>query len=172
METIYIVVDDEGDSRAVFRDRKNAELYVSCNKDCLIIESHFNDDDICTPFNYVFILCEMYLYNTKNNVSMDIHFDFEKGCTKDEEKVRKKLSDILIYNEKYIEIILNRRLPEVYDERDIRGDYKILLEDLKEEITSLFLKQNISDESDYTEKKKAEQNILKAIEDKLYVEVE
>lgn len=114
----------------------------------------------------------MYLYNTKNNVSMDIHFDFEKGCTKDEEKVRKKLSDILIYNEKYIEIILNRRLPEVYDERDIRGDYKILLEDLKEEITSLFLKQNISDESDYTEKKKAGQNILKAIEDKLYVEVE
>ena len=173
MKTFYTVINNNGRIQAMFKDEKNAKKYKDCHflDNYQIIESNFDDNDICEPFNYVFIVCMIYLNDTNGNKYMNIHFDFGRECLKANEEYKKDFTDITICNKNILEIILNRKLPETCDKLKIKREYTELLQELNEEIVSLFLEQNISDESDYTEKKKAGQNILKAIEDKLYVKV-
>lgn len=175
MKTFYTVINNNGRIQAMFKDEKNAKKYKDCHflDNYQIVESNFDDNDICEPFNYVFIVCMIYLNGINSSKHISIHFDFCRECLKTKEEYKKDFTDITICNKNNLQIILNRKLPETCDKLKIKREYTELLQELKEEILSLLLEQNITNGiSDYQSNKAAKQNILKAIENKLYIKVE
>ena len=76
--------------------------------------------------------------------------------------------NVSVYGD-WLTIVLNRKLPEVYDEDEIREKYTKVLYDLRAEIKYMLSEQ---DTSSFDKRGIAANNILKAIESKFGIEKE
>lgn len=76
--------------------------------------------------------------------------------------------NVSVYGD-WLTIVLNRKLPEVYGEDEIREKYTKILHDLHAEVKYMLSEQ---DTSSYEKQEIAEDNTLKAIESKFGIEKE
>lgn len=168
MNEVYIVTaGDYSDYHieAVFKDREKAEAYCKCHKDCEIEDFGFSDDNIYTIFNYVRIQYNIYLNRDLDN---NLYIQFGRLSKEDDGWYNKNDVSVLIYGD-WLSIVVFRKLPEIYDENEIREKYIIVLHDLHAEVKYMLSEQ---DTSSYEKQKIAEDNILKAIESKFGIEKE
>lgn len=166
MNKVYIVSSDSYLDHyigAVFKDREKAEAYCECHRCCEVLEFDFSDDNIYTIFNYAEIYYSIYFNENLDN-KLDIRFG--RLTKEDDDCYGKNYTSVSITDDR-LTIILTRQLPEVYDEDKIREKYAKTLNDLQAEVKYMLSKQ---DTSSYEKKRIAEDNILKAIESKLWIE--
>lgn len=168
MNKVYIVSSDSYSDHyigAVFKDRAKAEAYCKCHKCCEVLDFDFSDDNIYTIFNYADIYYSIYF-----NEDLDNKLDIQFGrLTKEDDDYYNKNSTSVSINDNRLTIILTRQLPEVYDEDKIREKYTKILHDLHAEVEYMLSEQ---DTSSCEKTRIAEDNILKAIESKLWIEEE
>lgn len=168
MNEVYIVTaGDYSDYHieAVFKDKAKAEAYCKCHKDCEIKDFGFSDDNIYTIFNYVRIQYNIYLNRDSDN---NPYVQFGRLSKEDDGWYNKNDVNVSVYHD-WLTIILNRKLPEVYDKDEIREKYTKVLYDLRAEIKCMLSEQ---DTSSFDKRGIAANNILKAIEGKFGIEKE
>lgn len=169
MDKIYIVTSGSYSDyhiEAVFKDKAKAEAYCKCHEDCEIEVFNFSDDNIYTIFNYVRIQYNIYL-DEKSDDKLYVHFG--RLSKEDNGWYHKNDVSVSVYDGDRLTIILNRKLPEVYDEDEIKEKYTKVLYDLRAEIKYMLYEQ---DTRSFDERKIAANNILKTIESKFGIEKE
>lgn len=162
MNEIYIVTaGDYSDYHieAIFKDKEKAEAYCKCHKDCGIEDFDFSDDNIYTVFNYVKIQYNIYLNRDLDN---NLYIQFGRLTKEDDDYLDRNEEYVNVYSD-WLSIVIIRKLPEVYDEDEIREKYTKALHDLHAEVKYMLSEQ---DTSSYEKEKIAENNILEAIKDK------
>lgn len=168
MNEVYIVTAGEYSDyhiEAVFKDKAKAEAYCKCHKDCEIEDFDFSDDNIYTVFNYVRIQYSIYLNRDLDN---NLYIQFGRLTKEDDGYLDQNEEYVNVYGD-WLSIVIIRKLPEVYDEDEIREKYTKVLHDLHAEVKYMLSEQ---DTSSYEKEKIAEDNILKAIESKFGIEKE
>ena len=168
MDKVYIVTSgaySDYHIDAVFINEEKAKAYCECHTDRQIEEYELSDSDTYTPFNIVEII---YHLNPIYVADLEPKFEFEK-LTLEEYGNYDKNSDEVQLTGGDDRIILQRRLPDIYDEEEIRRKYTKAFYDLKAEIKYMLSQQ---DTSTYEKRKEAENNILEAIKDKFGIEKE
>lgn len=168
MNEVYIVTAGEYSDyyiKAVFKDRAKAEAYCKCHKDCEIEDFSFSDDNIYTIFNYVRIQYNIYLNRDLDN---KLYIQFGRLSKEDDGWYNKNDVNVSVYDN-WLTIVLNRKLPEVYDEDEIREKYTKVLHDLRAEIKCMLSEL---DTSSFNKRGIVANIILEAIENKFGIEKE
>lgn len=168
MDEAYIVTSGEYSDYhidAVFLNKEKAKVYCDCHANRRIEKYGLSDNDVCTPFNIVMIT---YLLNPIYVADLEPKFEFKKLNLEEYEGYDRNAEQVRLNNgcEK---ICLLRRLPDIYDEEEIRRKYTKAFYDLKAEIKYMLSQQ---DTSTHEKQLEAEKNILEAIKDKFGIEKE
>lgn len=150
---------------AVFLNEEKAKAYCDCHKNCEIEEYDLSDGNTYTTFNTVWIQYDVYLDKRQ---SKDPDFDFAKVAKEDTLYKDENGVYVIVYDD-FTTISLRRKLPDIYDEEEIRHKYTKEFYDLRAEIKHMLLQQ---DTSAYEKQQEAAKNILEAIKDKFGIEKE
>ncbi len=170
MDEVYVVTAgdySEYHIEAVFKKRDKAEDYCSCHPNSEIETFKFSDDKIYTPFNRVHIQCH-YKFDGVSK-EMSTYFNFQRVTLEDWSIYSKDSINSDVYEKRWFDIVINRVLPENYNEEEVRNKYIKVFQDLKAEIKELLFEQPRDTKED---RKRAAENVLNAIKFKFGLDIE
>lgn len=145
IDTVYVVTSGRFSDyyiEAVFKDKTKAEFFCSCREDCRIQAYHPKDSCTFTPYNVMCIVFDIFEYS--GEFETQINFEFRRLSKEDAPYLVKNDEEIWMLSSNYIRCHIIRRLPDNYDENQLKDKYTVIYENIRVKLMRLIESYNLN----------------------------